>query len=109
MPTSRCGNDFPLPLPGLAGRGEEFALVRVDPEAQLLRAHQGDEVALAPPGRGIAERGDQIVVGLRAIRRAVSALHRAGDEDDGVAGHRELALAALAPELEHHLAVVADL
>src|SRR5262245_41241000 len=101
MPTSQCGSSFPL---------REFArLVRVDPEAQLLRADQGDEVALTPPGRRIAQGRDQIVVGLRAILRTAPVLHRAGHEDDGVTGHRELALAALAPELEHDLAIVADL
>ena len=55
------------------------------------------------------QRRDQIVVGLRAIRRTGPVLHRAGDEDHGVARHRKLALAALAPELQDHLAAVADL
>ena len=49
---------------------------------------------------GLGQRRDQIIVGLRPGRRAVAVLHRAGDEDHGVARHRKLALAALAPEFE---------
>ena len=84
------------------------ASVRVEPEAQRLGADEGDEIALPPPGRGFAQRRDQIVVGLRRVRRTGAVLHLAGDKDDGVAGDRELALAALAPEFEDDLAIVAD-
>src|SRR5262249_41838856 len=85
-----------------------LGLIRVEPETQRLRAGQGDEITLTAPGPDIAERRKQIVVGLRAVGRAIAILHRPGDKDDSVAGDRELALAALAPELESPLAFVAD-
>src|SRR5206468_7793723 len=86
-----------------------FILIGIEPEAQRLGADEGNEIALPLPGRRIAQGGDQIIVGLRAIRRAGPVLHRAGDEDHGIARDRKLALAALAPEFEYDFAGIADL
>jgi hypothetical protein len=78
-------------------------------ESQRLRSDEGNEIALPLPGRGFAQGGDQFVVGLRPRRRAVMILKRPGDKNHGIASDRELALAALAPQFQLRLAVVADL
>ena len=84
-------------------------LVGIDAKPQCLRAHERYQIVLPLPGAGFRQRRDQFVIGLRAIRRTGPVFHRAGDEDHGIARHRKLALAALAPEFEHHLAGFADL
>jgi hypothetical protein len=85
-----------------------LVLVRVDLEPQRFRSHERDEIALPLPGRGCAQRRGQLIVGLRARRRTGAILQRTRDKNDGVAGYRKLALAALAPQLEDDLAAVAD-
>src|SRR5262249_55734991 len=82
--------------------------VRVDPELQRPRSDEGDKIALPLPGGGLGERDHQIVIQLRAVGRASTVLHWTWNKDHAVARHRELALAALAPELEDDLAIVAD-
>src|SRR5262249_6058950 len=82
--------------------------MRIDPEPQRLAADERHIVALAIPGGGFAERCDQFVIELRLVRWTAAILDLAGDEDHGVAGDRELPLAALAPELQHDLAMVTD-
>ena len=83
-------------------------LIRIDAKPQRFRADERDEIALPLPGGGIRQRRNQIVIGLRPVWRAAAVLHFAGDENHGIAGHRELALAALAPEFENDFAGVAD-
>src|SRR6186713_2650304 len=86
-------------------RDTRAELVPRRPEAQRLGAEQGQHVALPLPGLDAAQRCDEFVVRLSPGRRAGTVLDLAGDEDHGVAGDGELALAALAPELQHHLAI----
>src|SRR5439155_4796471 len=86
----------------------EAALVRIDAKPQRLRTDERHEIALPLPGAGFRQRRNQLVIGLRPVRRTGPVFHRAGDEDHGVARHRKLALAALAPEFEDDLAAVAD-
>src|ERR1700690_985090 len=74
--------------------------VGIEVEAQRFRPDEEDEVARPLPCRGLAQRCDQVVVGLRPRRRAGAVLERSGDKDHGIAGHRKLALAALAPQFE---------
>src|SRR5258708_38922389 len=71
--------------------------IRIQPELECLRTHEEDGVALPSPGGRVGERGDQLVIGLGLVRRTGPVFDLARDEDDGVAGDRELALAALAP------------
>src|SRR5262249_33863722 len=87
--------------------GEETS-IRIDPKPQRSAADERHVVALPFPGGGFGERCDQFVIELRLGRRTGAVLDLAGDEDHAVAGDRELSLAALAPELEHDLAVVTD-
>jgi hypothetical protein len=49
------------------------------------------------------------VSSLRPRRRTGAILERSGDEDHSIARHRKLALAALAPQFEYRLAVIANL
>src|SRR6202521_4142826 len=91
----------------LAARDPENS-VGIEVKAQRFRPDEGDVIALPLPGRSLAQCRDQVVVGLRPRRRAGAVLQRSGDKDHGVAGHRKLALAALAPEFEDRLAAVAD-
>src|SRR6201996_5231720 len=83
--------------------------VRVDAELQRPCTDKGNGVAMTAPVGGFRQGGDEVVVGLRLVRRAGALLHLPGHEDHGIAGDRELALAALAPEFQHDFAVVADI
>ena len=61
------------------------------------------------PGGGFAQGRDQFIIELRLVRRTGAVIDRAGDKDHGIARDRKLSLAALAPELQHDLAMVADI
>ena len=123
MPTNRSGNSSRCCI-AASSEWRRFArnasqlspVPSTERSAQLVLSgsaafgsDEGDEIALPLPGGGLAQRRDQVVVGLRPRRRTGAILQRTGDKDHGVAGHRKLALAALAPQFEHDLAVVADL
>src|SRR5882724_11451742 len=104
MPTSRRGSRRGLAIAPINARyfAESLAhsLIGIDPEAQRPGADERHEIALPLPGRRLAQRRDQFIVGLRARRRTGTVLQRACDKDHGIARHRKLALAALAPEFE---------
>src|ERR1700692_1136419 len=85
------------------------ALVGIDPESQRLGSDERNQIALPLPGRGLAQGCDQFIVSLRPGQRAVTILHRTGDEDNGITRDRKLTPAALAPQFERRFAVVADL
>src|SRR5579871_3176303 len=85
IPTSRPGND------------ERSQSVGVDAEAQGFRSDKGHQIAAPPPGRDLAERCGNFVVGLRLCRRTVAALQLARNEDDGVSRDRKLTHTRLAP------------
>src|SRR5438876_6383807 len=99
MRTSRSGNRLKLVFATSIG---------VEAESQRPGADEGHEITLPLPGGGFAQGRDQFIVGLRPRRRAGAIFDGTRDEDHGIAGDRELALAALAPQLKHGLAVVAD-
>src|SRR5438445_6235319 len=67
------GGERSIRDPGSCGA---ITLVRIDPEAQRLGADERYEIALPPPGRGLAQCGDQFIVGLRARRRTGTILQR---------------------------------
>src|SRR4051812_30853834 len=85
------------------------SLVRIDPEAQRLRACERYQVALPLPGCGFAQRRDQLIVGLRARRRTAAVLQGTCEKHHGIAGDGELPLAGLAPQLQRDLTAVADI
>src|SRR6202043_1784454 len=84
-------------------------LVGIEKKPQRLGPEERDVIALPLPGRRFAQRREQFIVGLRPGLRTAAIFQRSGDEDDGIAGDRELAPAALAPQLNPGLAAVADL
>ena len=102
-----------------AGKGTQAAFITQQfgiPQistGDMLRAAVKAGTPLGLEAKKVMDAGglvsDQIIIGLGLLGRTGTVLHRAGDKDHGIAGDRELALAALAPELEHDLAVVADI
>src|SRR5262249_19580794 len=67
-----------------------------------------DAITPPLPGGGLAQGRDQFVVGLSPGRWTGAFFHRTRHEHQGIAGHRELALPALAPQFQNNLAIVAD-
>src|SRR5882672_11396662 len=86
---------------------QAYTLIGVDPKPQHLCAGERHEIALPLPCRRLAQRRHQFIVGLRTRRRTGTLLQRARDEDHGIARHRKLTLAALAPEFEGGFAGIA--
>src|ERR1700691_1235651 len=82
-PTNRSGSNQPS--------------IRVDAESQRFGSRKGNQIAAPPPGGGIAERCDKVIVGLCPRRRTVAVLQLAGSEDHRIARNRELTGAGLAP------------
>ncbi len=101
-----CGSIHPLPpwRSWLRGKGRGGApsqlklSIRIQPKPQRLRPDERHCITAPLPVGGRAEIGDQLIVHRGLCVRATAVLHRAGDEDDGVAGDRELPL----PPLHHN-------
>ena len=63
-------------------------LVRRQPKPQRHGAGQRDDGAALVPVRHLRQRRDQVLVGLRALRRTRLGIHRADRDRDGIAGDR---------------------
>src|ERR1700733_10847239 len=89
--------------------GNSRSSIGVDVESQESGSRKGHQIAPPPPGGGLAERCDKVIVGLGPRRRTVAILQLTGNKDHRVAGDRELARAGLAPWIDFCFAIVAYL
>jgi len=106
---SRASAGMPINRRGNRPFSIDLGLIGIESESQRSGSDERNEIVLPLPGRSLAQRRHQFIVGLCPRRRAGTILQRSGDKDHGIAGHRKLALTGLAPQVERRLAVVADL
>src|SRR5262249_47631884 len=79
------------------------------PVAQLLRAHEHEDIVHGQPFRHVGKRCNEVVVALRALRRAGLLTHLSKSELDGRARDLDQTQAAMAPQVDLCAAVGSDL
>jgi len=82
--------------------------IRRRPKAQRLGAGERHDIAARAPAGDAGERGEHVLVGLLAFRRAGLIAQRADRDRDRIARNRRLGAAALAPQIDLRLSVRAD-